>query len=123
MKFLIWFLCLVAYSVLTTMVTADGHSLGFMGTLILFGAFSGLAGFLCAKLDRKKEAKQAAIDAERAKDPAVIRASIPSLTRKTAEQFKDDPERLRSYLDGCVKDKKITDIQKDMLLEEYLPID
>ena len=57
MKFLIWFGCILAYSLITTALRTSGILLGAIPTMILFGAMMWLAHFLCKKWDEHKADK------------------------------------------------------------------
>lgn len=89
----------------------------------IFGAILIILGCTAKKRAEKKAAQEAAEEKAKANDPNYIRASISQMIRMTCERMKDDPDQLQSYLENCVKDRRITDIQKEMLLEEYLPVD
>lgn len=51
MKVLIWFLCLLAYAVITTLIGASGVSLGAIPTAILFAGAIWAAKSICKKWD------------------------------------------------------------------------
>lgn len=55
MKFLIWFLCIFASSLISTCLKAAGVMLGAIPTIILFGAAMWLARTLCKNWDEHKE--------------------------------------------------------------------
>lgn len=57
MKVLIWFLCILAYSIITTLIKECGIILGGIPTVILFGGTMWLARTLCTKWDEHKETK------------------------------------------------------------------
>lgn len=54
MKVLIWFLCIFAYTLITTLLKGNGIILGGIPTMILFGAMLWLARTLCKKWDERK---------------------------------------------------------------------
>ena len=64
MKFLIWFLCILANSIITTIIKEAGVILGAIPTVILFGATMWLAKTLCKKWDEHKENKDTAKKAQ-----------------------------------------------------------
>ena len=57
MKVLIWFLCIFAYALITTLIKEAGIILGAIPTVILYGATFWLARTLCKKWDEHKESK------------------------------------------------------------------
>ena len=59
MKFLIWFLCILMYSLITVGVRSNGFILGGIPTALLALATFGLARFLCKKWDMHKQIKEA----------------------------------------------------------------
>ena len=56
-------------------------------------------------------------------DPEKNKAAVPQIIRMSCDKYKDDPEQLKTYLEACVRDRRISDLQKDLLLEEYLSFD
>lgn len=54
MKVLIWFLCIFANALITTLLKESGITLGAIPTMILFGAMLWLARTLCKKWDEHK---------------------------------------------------------------------
>lgn len=54
MKVLIWFLCIFANALITTLLKESGIILGAIPTMILFGAMLWLARTLCKKWDEHK---------------------------------------------------------------------
>lgn len=64
MKFLIWFLCIFANAIITTIIKEAGVILGAIPTVILFGATMWLAKTLCKKWDEHKENKEAEKNAQ-----------------------------------------------------------
>lgn len=63
MKFLIWFLCMLGYGVIRTLIESSGIILGGLPTVILLGGAMALANILCKAWDAHK-AKKAGIDDE-----------------------------------------------------------
>lgn len=57
MKVLIWFLCIFANALITTLIKEAGVSLGGIPTVILYGATFWLARTLCKKWDEHKANK------------------------------------------------------------------
>lgn len=57
MKILIWFLCMLAYGVITTFINGIGITLGGMPTFILIGMAMALAYILCKVWDAHKANK------------------------------------------------------------------
>ena len=57
MKVLIWFLCIFANALITTLIKEAGVILGAIPTVILYGATFWLARTLCKKWDEHKENK------------------------------------------------------------------
>ena len=57
MKVLIWFLCIFANALITTLIKEAGVILGAIPTVILYGATFWLARTLCKKWDEHKESK------------------------------------------------------------------
>jgi len=57
MKVLIWFLCIFANALFTTLIKKAGVLLGAIPTVILYGAACWLARTLCKKWDEHKENK------------------------------------------------------------------
>lgn len=53
MKFLIWFLCILAYAIFTAMLRGAGVILGAVPTIILWLGLCWLARTLCKKWDEK----------------------------------------------------------------------
>lgn len=59
MKFLIWFLCVFASALITTLIKEAGVMWGAIPTVILFSATVWLARTLCKKWDEHKENEEA----------------------------------------------------------------
>lgn len=55
MKFLIWFLCIMANAIITMLINGAGIVLGGIPSALLFAATLGLATALCKKWDAHKE--------------------------------------------------------------------
>lgn len=75
MKFLIWFSCIFANALITTLIKEAGVMLGAIPTVILFGATIWLARTLCKKWDEHKENKEAAKTAK--SQPTSIKTTVP----------------------------------------------
>lgn len=55
MKFLIWFLCILANAIITVLINNAGIILGGIPSALMFAATFGLARTLCKKWDAHKE--------------------------------------------------------------------
>lgn len=88
MKFLIWFLCIFANALITTLIKETGVILGGIPTVVLYGATIWLARTLCKKWDERKENKEAARKAQSqpSPQPTPVRATEPQTVpvKKTA---------------------------------------
>lgn len=58
MKILIWFLCILANALLTTILKLCGIFLGFLPTILMYSGTLWLAQTLCTKWDAHKKAKK-----------------------------------------------------------------
>lgn len=78
MKFLIWFLCIFANAIITTIIKEAGVILGAIPTVILFGATMWLARTLCKKWDEHKENKETArkTQGQPSPQPTPVKATV-----------------------------------------------
>lgn len=79
MKFLIWFLCIFANALITTLIKETGVILGAIPTVILYGATIWLARTLCKKWEEHKENKETRKKPKNhdSLQPAPVKATVP----------------------------------------------
>ena len=97
MKVLIWFLCIFANALITTLIKEAGVILGAIPTVILYGATFWLARTLCKKWDEHKEnkaVKQNVPDQAVQTDPADTTEQV-RFCRKCGEKLLDNSQFCR----------------------------
>lgn len=79
MKFSIWFLCIFANALITTLIKETGVILGAIPTVVLYGATIWLAKTLCKKWDEHKENKEAArkTQSQPIPQPTHVKTTVP----------------------------------------------
>ena len=90
MKFLIWFLCIFANAIITTIIKEAGVILGAIPTVVLFGATMWLARALCKKWDEHKKNIETArnIQSQPFPQPVSVKATVsqPTPTKASVSQ-------------------------------------
>lgn len=96
MKFLIWFLCILANAIITTLITESGVILGGIPTALMFAATFWLARTLCKKWDEHKAnreiEKSAAVPTPQ---PVFVTADQVRFCRKCGEKLIDNSKFCR----------------------------
>lgn len=113
MKFLIWFLA----ATVPVYLNMIGITLGGIPTAILYGILIWLATLLCQKWDlhciNKAASKLGMSSFE------YVKTQIPATLLKHIESEKGNPSELKHYLTICVKDRSISKVFADILIDGY----
>lgn len=98
MKFLIWFLCIFANALITTLIKDAGVILGAIPTVILYGATFWLARTLCKKWDEHKEHKKGKATEKTVSEPM----TEPTTGSNSANQVRFCRKCGSKLIDGAV---------------------
>ena len=107
MKFLIWFLCVLANAIIITLIKAAGIILGGIPTALLFVATLWLARNLCKKWDEHKDGKK------RKKDDDEQKTELNAPAYRSASVWKCHCGRMHNdYESSCVCGATKSDAKK-----------
>ena len=106
MKVLIWFLCIFANALITTLIKEAGVILGGIPSALMFAATLWLARTLCKKWDEHKENKAAAqnVPVQSVKSASTDTTEKVLFCRKCGEKLIDNSQFCRKCGTAVIKE-------------------